>query len=136
MFLLDIRGGRKSERSLIEDAFWFCVGELMPRKRILEVDIILKNINDEVGGGEAIGWHLALDLHEHVIEIQKGMETDDLLMTLFHEMVHVRQHERGEFKNEEGISYWKKPSEKEAYKLQKVLLKKWKTYQKTSCMAA
>jgi hypothetical protein len=131
MFTLEVRGGKKSERALIEEAFWWVASELMPRKRILDVDIVLKNITDD-----AVGLHVSLGDYEHLIEIQKGQDEDDLLATVFHEMVHVRQTERGEFKNEDHISYWKKPSEKEAYKLQKVLLKKWKTYQKTLCMAA
>lgn len=131
MFCIDIRGGKKSERALVEKAFWFAVDELMPRKRKLEIDICLKNLDDDV-----VGWHLYLDKYDHAIEIQKGLETDDLLMTVFHEMVHVRQSEKGQFKDEDNIPYRKKPSEKEAYKLQKVLLKKWKTYQKTLYMAA
>lgn len=128
MIDLEIRGGRKSERKLLEDAFWFALKTLMPRKRKLEIEIVLKNIPD------AEGWHQAYDKYQHGIEIQKGQDVDNLLTTLFHEMVHVRQFERGEFMDEDNIPYWKKPSEKEAYKLQEEILEKWN--QSMSSMAA
>lgn len=137
MILLDILGGKKSERSICEDAFWFALKTLMPNKKRLDVEIMLTNIPDD-----ADGYHLCTDKYTHTIEIQKGQNLDDLLTCLFHEMVHVRQAERGQLidsgftKTWEGIDYIsifstideyrKLPWEAEAYRLQEELLVKWK----------
>ena len=61
--------------------------------------------------------------------MQKGMKYEDFLTTLFHEMVHVKQHVRKEFEPVEYNTfegYMAQPSEIEAYKMQEELLDQWK----------
>jgi len=119
MIWLEINGGKKSERSLVEDAFWFALKKLMPRKKNLDVIINLTNIKD------AEGYCHGAPGEEYEIEVQKGQSISDLMTTVFHEMVHVRQFERKQ-KMDDSLPYYERPYEIEAYKLQEEL---WKEYQ-------
>ena len=122
MIHINVRGGLKTERQLAELAFWFALHELMPRKKNLDVEIHLINLEEGYTGFQYTGY----DLGHYHIEIQKKQDRDDFLTAIFHEMVHVKQDERGEYQGEDHLSYYDKPSEVEAYKLQEKLLKKWK----------
>tara|TARA_Y100000592_G_C5262807_1_gene218129 strand:+ start:84 stop:263 length:180 start_codon:yes stop_codon:yes gene_type:complete len=53
------------------------------------------------------------------------MSKEDLITAVFHEMVHVRQSERGE-EMDFTLDYLDRPFEKEAYKLQESMLEKYK----------
>lgn len=122
MIICDIVNADSSRIDLIEEAFWFGLKELMPRKQNLDVTITLCDTGDS-----ACGWHMWMDKYTHEIELQKTLEEDDLLTALWHEMVHVRQTERGtDYSLEEDIPYYERPSEMEAYKLQEEILEKWK----------
>jgi len=137
MVFCTVNGGKKAERQLIEDAFYFALKELMPRKQKLDVEIWLTDMKDDA----ADGYHLHVDKYEHNIELQTGLPTDDLVTALFHEMVHVRQHERCQMKDRGLIKVWdgveylslystvdeymRLPWEAEAYKLQEELYTKW-----------
>ena len=116
MNFVDAYGGTKYERYLVEDAAHWSISKLMPRMRTLEIDIELKEIDD------AEGLCHEVDRRQFVIEMQKGMEYEDFLTTLFHEMVHVKQHVRKEFEPVEYNTfegYMAQPSEIEAYKMQR-----------------
>ena len=63
----------------------------------------------------------------HEIELKKGMSKDDLITAVFHEMVHVRQSERGE-EMDFSLNYLERPFEQEAYKLQESMFEKYKYY--------
>lgn len=137
MITCDILHADSSRINLLEEAFWFGVNELMPRKKNLDVTIRLCNYNDS-----ADGWHMQVDKYEHEIELKKDLDEDDLLTALWHEMVHVRQTESGQLKDNGVLKSWKGeeyinmfstvdeymalPWEKEAYILQEELLEKWK----------
>lgn len=118
MIWLDITGGKKSERSKVEDAFWFALSKLMPRKQNLDVTIHLTSLEDADGycHGEPGG--------EYEIEVKKGQSYPDLITTVFHEMVHVRQYER-RVEMDDTLPYLDRPYEQEAYKLQEEL---WELY--------
>lgn len=136
MVYCTVNGGSEAERVLVEKAFYFAVEQLMPRKKNLDVEIYLTDIEDD-----AEGYHCHIDDGEHNIELQQGLIEEDLITLVFHEMVHVRQHERGElrdhgirkmWKGEEHISifstteeYMELPWEEEAYRLQEEMYKEW-----------
>lgn len=120
---MDINGGTELERTQVEDAFWFALKELMPRKQNLDVTIELTDTGDS-----ACGWWLGDKGGEHSIELQTGQETSDLITALFHEMVHVRQCERSVLMDD-TLPYYERPYEVEAYTLQEEL---WNRYQKRS----
>lgn len=136
MIQLSLDGGTLKERSMVYDAFSFAIKYLMPRKRNLSVDIVITDIEDD-----AEAYHCCIEKGQHEIEIQKGLIEEDLITAVFHEMVHVRQHERGilkdhgirkSWKGEEHIGvfsttdeYMALPWEEEAYRLQEEMYEKW-----------
>ena len=63
---------------------------LMPRIRILDIEISLKKNMDV--DADVVG-----DEREFTMRIRKGQDRDDLLTSVFHEMVHVKQYIRKEF---------------------------------------
>ena len=136
MIVLEIQGGTNKEQRMAFDAVNFAIKKLMPRKRNLTVEITITDIPDD-----ADAYHCCIDKGEHEIEVQSGLIEEDFMTAIFHEMVHVRQHERGllkdhgirkAWKGEEYIgiydtteTYMNLPWEEEAYRLQEELYNKW-----------
>lgn len=136
MIALSIEGGSRKEQRMVHDAFNFALKYLMPRKRNLTIDINITDIPDD-----AEAYHCCIEKGQHEIEVQTGLIEEDFVTAIFHEMVHVKQHERGELKDhgvrkawkgEEYISlfsttdeYMALPWEEEAYRLQEKMYKKW-----------
>jgi len=132
MIYLDIENGTAEERALAKEAFYFAIEKLMPRKKNLDVTITFVDFTDSVDG-----YHEYIDKGEHNIELQTGLSQEDLITVVFHEMVHVRQHERNQLKDRGVIKVWNGveylslystteeymslPWEKEAYQLQEEL---------------
>lgn len=136
MIALSIDGGTPKERKMAYDAVNFAIKYLMPRKRNLCVELTITDIPDD-----ADAYHCCIEKGEHEIEIQSGLIEEDFMTAIFHEMVHVRQHERGilkdngirkAWKGEEYFSlfsttdeYMALPWEEEAYRLQEEIYNKW-----------
>lgn len=132
MIYLDVQGGTDAEKVLVEEAFYFALNKLMPRKKNLDISIELVDFEDDVDG-----YHAYIDKGEHNIELQTGLIEEDLITAVFHEMVHVRQAERGQMKDRGIIKVWEGveylslfsttdeymalPWEAEAYELQEKL---------------
>tara|TARA_Y100001937_G_scaffold101718_1_gene139642 strand:+ start:1431 stop:1865 length:435 start_codon:yes stop_codon:yes gene_type:complete len=136
MINFSISGGSRKEMNMVHDAFHFALKELMPRKRNLLVDFEITDIP-----GDADAFHCFIEKGQHEIEVQTGLIEEDFITAIFHEMVHVRQHERGILKDHGVIKSWKGeeyigiydsqskyrnlPWEEEAYCLQEEMYKKW-----------
>ena len=136
MIYLSIQGGSGKEQALAHDAFNFALKYLMPRKQNITVDLNITEIPDD-----ADAYHCCVNKGEHEIEIQEGLIEEDFVTAIFHEMVHVRQHERGllkdhgirkAWKGEEYVgiydtteTYMNLPWEEEAYRLQEEMYNKW-----------
>lgn len=117
----EIKGGSRKEKKLVEAALWFAKNELLPRIKNLEVEIV---IGKHVLDGALIGEP---DEREFVMEIKKGMNEEDLITTVFHEFVHIKQYVRDEIIDCDWLlPYMERPFEIEAYKLQEELLLKFK----------
>jgi len=134
MINISIRGtSSPRKRKLIREAAKFAIGRLMPRKQNLFVDIVLNKIPDADG----FCTHIDKDVFE--IELRRNMNTEDLLTTIFHEFIHVKQYSRGELKDlpdKYGYASWKRgriwsydslnsPWEVEAYTGQETMLEDW-----------
>jgi len=136
MIALSIDGGTRKEQKMVHDAFNFALKYLMPRKRNLTIDINITDIPDD-----ADAYHCCIEKGQHEIEVQKGLIEEDFITAIFHEMVHVRQHERGDLKDHGIRKAWKGeeyfgiydttetyknlPWEEEAYRLQEEMYNKW-----------
>lgn len=136
MLHISLEGGSGSERLLARRAVEFAVKELMPRKKNIFIELNITDLE-----GDVDGFHMFLDKGEHEIEIQQGLIEEDFVTAIFHEMVHVRQHERGQLKDKGIVKSWKGteyisiydtvdtykklPWEEEAYRLQEEMYNKW-----------
>ena len=119
MIEIEIHGRHSTlSRKKILEVFFWGVSELMPRKQNLDVSLDIRSINDNV-----TGYHMHTDHHE--IELEKNQDESDFITALFHELVHVRQTERGVCMDE-SLPYYQRPTEIEAYQLQEELYTKWK----------
>ena len=135
-FYIDSNGGTQAMRTIAEDVCYETLKHLMPRKRNLELDILITNTLKE----GAYGFAYASQADEDgpatsYIEIEnKPQNLYSFIETLCHECVHIKQYARNEIKETRGktmwkgkdhtdTSYWKQPWEKEAFGLQKELAK-------------
>lgn len=129
MLIVDVVGSNKTKRDIAYNVVYFMLQKLLPRLRNIEIEVKFSKMNDD-----AVGYCMMLDNNrEYQLEISKDLNIKDLVMTICHEMVHVKQYVRNEMK--EGQMVWKKkpiasdtkyydlPWEKEAYSMQASLAK-------------
>jgi len=130
MLNLNVIGGNKKKRELVEELATFVHAKLMPRKYV--------EVNIEIGDFETYGLCGQIDEVEYDIEL-KDTNVTQMLITLAHEMVHVKQYARNELKQlvRQPMYRWKKeylpldtpyadqPWEKEAYALEQELYDEW-----------
>jgi hypothetical protein len=136
MNYINIIGSTKKKRALVESAVTFCISELMPRMRTLEIELNLKNLKNE----EVVGWfYEGENKRDFYIDIEKVLEGDELIGTVCHEMVHVWQAATRKMKDLDGFrkmymdkvydnttAYDDEPWEIEASAMQDKLLEKFK----------
>ena len=133
--LLHVKGSNKKVRQLVEMATWFYAEKLMGKRLMsgLEITIKLKKnlLSKEGNEGSAIWEDDSYRPKEFIIELDTTVKIRNLLITLAHEMVHIKQWARDEmyeymnvaglvrFKGEkihlELTDYWDYPWEIEAY---------------------
>ena len=137
MLIVDVTGSNKTKRDIAYNVVHYMIKQLMPRLRNIEIEVKLITMT-----GDAVGYCLMADSNrDFELEIDKNLNIKDLVMTLCHEMVHVKQYVRREmddwnglavarWKNKTvmpGTNYYELPWEKEAYELQASLAKDcWK----------
>ena len=114
-----------SRTELAENVVHFCIQELMPRMKTLDICV---QIEDDC---DVYGYCLAVNKREFVIEVKEDLSDVDFLTTIMHEMTHVWQYATGrlavngkmEYKTQEEYeNVW---YEKQAYQMEKILLKKF-----------
>ena len=129
MNLVAVEGGNTTQREICEKVVHYMIGKLMPRMRTLDIEVQLKNLT-----GDAVGFCMMEENNRmFTIEADKKMGIKDLVTTICHEMIHVKQYARKEMDdwsgtgvarwktktfNAENTNYYKLPWEKEAYRLQ------------------
>ena len=133
--LLHIKGSNKATRKLVESATWFYAEKLLGKRLMgsLEITINLKKnlLTKDGNEGSAIWEDDSYRPKEFIIELDTTVKIRNLLITLAHEMVHVKQWAKDEmyeytnkmglvrFKGEkihlEETDYWDYPWEIEAY---------------------
>mgnify|MGYP003386471167 FL=1 len=135
MNYINVIGSTKMKRALVESAVIFCISELMPRMRTLEIEVNIKNLKSE---GVA-GWCYEGDNNrDFYIDVDKSLTGAELLCTVCHEMVHVWQSATRKMKDmtfgrkmymgkvyDDTTAYEDEPWEIEAYAMQGDLLKKF-----------
>ena len=136
MNYVNIIGSTKKKRALAESAVTFCISELMPRMRTLDVELTLKNLKGE----GAVGWCYEGDGNrDFYIDVDKTIDDEEMVETVCHEMVHVWQGATRKMKDmthgrkmymgkiyDDTTAYEDEPWEIEAYAMQDCLLEKFK----------
>jgi len=128
MNLIEVTGGRKKEREIVEEAVVWCIKKLMPKMRTLDIHVQIENL-DVYGYCNMADTNRQFDL-----SIQKNLSLYDLISTVCHEMVHVKQYARKELRDANGFNtawksktysfdtaYHERPWEKEAFRLEETL---------------
>ena len=132
MNYVNVSGGKPYQRKRVQEMVHYCINKLMPRMQTLDIEIKLKDLK-----GDALGYCLSEDTRTFDLEIDKKQNLRKLLLTVAHEMVHVKQYVRKEMDDWNGVavarwkggtvlpntSYYDLPWEKEAYRLQAKLAK-------------
>lgn len=135
--VLTVKGTRDKKRKVLARRMVeFCVRELDLDLMNIEIDVKFKLMP------EAFGYCSFEDNHlrprQFLIEVRKNQRVKNLLSTLAHEMVHVKQYARGAlaYRGDFAKTLWKghdhsktdyfdQPWEKEAYKLEQKLYDKF-----------
>ena len=129
MNLVAAEGGNKTQRDIAEKVVDFMIGQLLPRHRTLDITVEFTKMNDD-----AVGYCQMGDTNrEFIIEVDKTSGIKEMVTTICHEMIHVKQYVRKEMSDnlvEGGQATWRGrkvnpntkyydlPWEKEAYRLQ------------------
>ena len=131
-----ITGGFKGQRERVLDVMAFCVDELLPKYRTLDIYI---ELGDFEAKENVMGQCLHVTGNEFQIDIDNKQNLYNLILTTCHEMVHVKQYSRKELKEDFPRTLWFNkeysdgrcyPWELEAWKMQKILAHKYIKQQK------
>ena len=122
---IEFRNTNKKRQRTIEDALWFAKSYLLPRHKIDEIEI------ESVKGLLAHGDCYDADDRSFIIRVNKELSKEELLTTIFHEFVHIKQHIKKEFGGDvfelsnQEVAYEDRPYEIEAFELEKKLLEEY-----------
>ena len=124
--IVTISGGKASEQAIADECIKWCIKKLLPRYRTLNIKAIIKPMEDH-----GCCYNLNDLSRDFNLTLKKGLSVYELISTICHEMVHVKQYARKELRwcNTHYNVMWKKsvhtntayddqPWEKEAYKLE------------------
>ena len=128
---IEVTGGFKGQRERVLDVITFCVDEMLPRHRTLDIDVKLWPTEKREN---VMGQCLFVGDNYFQIDIDSKQKLYDLIITTCHEMVHVKQYARRELTEDFPNSYWHGqlhkdarcyPWELQAWKMQKTLAHKY-----------
>ena len=91
---VQVTGGNKTQRKVAEITAHQMIKELLPRFRTLEIEVQLKKFQKLIEM-QLVGV-MEDDNRTFTIEINKDIGIKELVTTVCHEMVHVKQYARNE----------------------------------------
>jgi len=108
--MIYVQGGTKAQKM-----YAFSMAEFVCDKFDInpDIEISFRRLTND----RSIGGCVQVDSHEYEVDIKRSLRMRDMLITLAHELVHVKQYELGQLNHneEEEFDYWDKPSEIEAH---------------------
>ena len=122
---IEFKNTNKKTQQTIEDALRFAKSYLLHRDKIDEIEI--ESVKDLHAHGDCYD----ADDRSYVIRVNKELSEQDLLTTIFHEFVHIKQHIKKEFGGDvfelsnQEVAYEDRPYEIEAFELEKKLLEEY-----------
>ena len=121
---IEFKNTNKRQQRTIEAALWFAKSYLLPRHKIDEIEI------ESVKDLDIFGDCYDTDDRSFYIRVNKNLSEEDLLTTIFHEFVHIKQHIRNEYDlfaiNDDKVAYLDRPYEQEAFTMQEELLEEYR----------
>lgn len=118
-----VTGGNRKEKEFVEKVAFWCVKKLLPRVRNLEICIEIKNLKDRYAD-----VMMADSRSDYLMRLQRGLPLFELVSTICHEMVHIKQYYRKEMddfgrrwksrKISDNTLYNDLPWEKQAFKME------------------
>ena len=133
MNFVSAKGGKKHQRDIAITTVHQMIADLLPRFRTLDIEVVFRTFSKKEN---AVGFCGMTDNNRTFeIEIDSKMGINELVTTICHEMVHVKQYARNEMNDgivkgrarwktktiPEDTNYWDLPWEKEAYRMEKKL---------------
>ena len=101
--LIHVTGGFKSQRNRVYNVISFCIDEMLPLHRTLDIDVQLGNYE---ATQNVMGQCLHVGGNEFQIDIDNKQDLYNLILTTCHEMVHVKQYTRKELKEDFPKTLW------------------------------
>ena len=118
--MITVNGGSRNQRK-----YAYSMAEFVCQKFNISpsIEINFRRMSKDAN----YGYCCNLDDGEYEIDIKRTLRLRDMLTTLAHELVHVKQYENDELdhKAEEDIEYWDRPSEIEAHGRETGLFIRW-----------
>ena len=76
MNYINVIGSTKKKRALAESAVIFCISELMPRMRTLDIELTFKNIKNQ----QFVGWcHEGDGNRDFYIDVEKTLDDEEMV---------------------------------------------------------
>lgn len=128
--IIHVTGSTKDKRALAEKTVAWSIKKLgLSRMSSLSIDVVLRKMKEN-----EYGYCNIVDSNRNfVIDVNKNVTIKDLVSTIIHEMVHVKQFARNEMNGHnmqwkskiisEDTDYMDLPWEKEAYRLEEKFVK-------------
>ena len=135
-----IEGGNKKQRKLIESVVEFLRPIYFDKYKTLSIEVIIdRKLADHCGVDGICCTFGTYRPREFEIGINGKMDNENLIKTVIHELIHVKQYAKGELidrtrgkcktlwkgKDHTKTSYSNQPWERQAYRLQESLYKKY-----------
>ena len=84
--LIEVIGGKKSQRELAFKVIDFMIKKLMPKFRTLDITVQIKSIPDKDNAWGLI--EIQDSNREFIIEVEKSLSLYNFVTSLIHEMIH------------------------------------------------
>tara|TARA_R110001606_G_C14883458_1_gene591615 strand:+ start:54 stop:524 length:471 start_codon:yes stop_codon:yes gene_type:complete len=142
--MVNVTGSGKTKRQMVESIAEYAIGLLMPRlkgKLDIRIELVACLKAKESIAGDCIWEDRSHKPREFTIRVDSTQPRQDMLETVAHEMVHVKQYSRGELKdvarsikycrwngkeiNTSRTNYFDQPWEIEAHGREKGIFVRW-----------
>jgi hypothetical protein len=128
--MIYVQGGTKNQRK-----YAYSLADYVCNKFDIspDIEIYFRRLTND----HSLGGCVQIDKGEYEVDLKRSMRMRDMLTTLAHELVHVKQYEFGELDHdaEREFDYWDKPSEVEAHGRETGLFIRWCEQEQLSHLA-
>lgn len=126
---INIHNGTGFKQKWAELAINWYVDNYLPKVKKLHIDLCFNELD------QFNGLCTQMDKRNFNIQIEDSLEFDDMIVTIMHEMIHVKQYVKNEMAdlscgnvrwkkctyNPDNLDYWDHPWEKEAHNFDEIL---------------